>query len=181
MVKKLHINENNKRCFTKEARTSNPKFISVYVSQEFVPGYGWEDITVYDDTSDASLRDAKQDVKDYRDNGYNAKVITRKINNPNYTEPDSTITFDDAVEWVETCPYNVKENYAQYPNKNYTLESDDSWNTVQIFIYDDNIVKVRNCEANRTRQVYSIAELEKEVSRIFKILLANDVAIPIYM
>ena len=50
----------------------NPKNITVYVSQEYVPGYGWEDIVEYDDMSSESLKEAKQDVKDYLDNGYNA-------------------------------------------------------------------------------------------------------------
>lgn len=150
-----------------EARTNNPKFLSVYVSQEYVPGVGWEDIVVYDDTSNASLKAAKQDVADYKANGYNAKVITRKINNPNYTEPANNITFEQAVGWVKNCPYNVEELYIQYPNKNYLLKTDDiKWNPAQVCIYSDDTVRVRNCKANRTKQVYSIAELEKEVNRI---------------
>ena len=150
-----------------EARTSNPKFLSVYVSQEYVPGVGWEDINVYDDTSNASWKEAKQDVADYKANGYNAKVITRKIDNPNYTEPANNITFEQAVGWVKNCPYNVEELYVQYPNKNYLLKTDDiKWNPAQVFVYSDDTVRVRNCKANRTKQVYSIAELEKEVNRI---------------
>lgn len=150
-----------------EARTNNPKFLSVYVSQEYVPGVGWEDINVYDDTSNASWKEAQQDVKDYKDNGYNAKVITRKIDNPNYTEPANNITFEQAVGWVKNCPYNVEELYIQYPNKNYLLKTDDiKWNPAQVFVYSDDTVRVRNCKSNRTKQVYSVDELEKEVNRI---------------
>ena len=75
-VKVLSHTECIKDKSVNEAKTNNPKFISVYVSQEYVPGYGWEDIVQYDDTSSQSLRDAEQNVKDYRDNGYNARVIS---------------------------------------------------------------------------------------------------------
>ena len=151
--------------YIKSAR-SNPQFKTVYVSQEYVPDYGWEDIVVYDDTSDASYSEAKQDVKDYKDNGYNARVIKRKLNNPEYVEPDNNITYNEAVEWVNNSPYEVKELYSM-DGKNYILEKDGKFSSsVQIFIGEDDTVRVRNVSGNRTKQVRSIEELEKEVSRI---------------
>lgn len=146
------------------ARTG--KMHQVYVSQEYVPDYGWEDVTVYDDTSSESLRLAKQDVKDYRDNGYGARVVTRRISNPDYTEPENSISYDDAVAWVKNeCPYEYEEAYISYGNKNYMLKN--NGNTfAQVYVYEDGSVEVRNAIKNRTRRVYSIDELAKEVERI---------------
>ena len=151
--------------YIKSAR--NPKQYEVYVSQEYVPDYGWEDITVYDDTSSESLREAKQDVKDYRDNGYNARVITRRISNPNYQAPSNDITYEDAVAWVESCPYDVTEGWSIYDKtKNYSIRNNpDDFYGVQLYI-DDDMVRVRNVKTNRTKQVYSIDEMEKAISKI---------------
>ena len=146
-----------------------PKQISVYVSQEYVPGYGWEDVAVYDDTSSESLREAKQDVKDYKDNGYGARVIQRKIDNPDYVEPSNDITYDEAVEWINNCPY-VSEEIYMTQGKNYLLSTDPkSFATVQVLVGEDDVVRVRNIRGNRSKQVRSIAELEKEVNRIFNL------------
>lgn len=145
---------------------SNSQFKTVYVSQEYVPDYGWEDIVVYDDTSDASYSEAKQDVKDYKDNGYNARIIKRKLNNPEYVEPDNNITYDEAVEWVKTCPYDVDEIYMAN-GKNYVLQKGGKFSSaVQVLIGEDDTVRVRNVSSNRTKQVRSIDELEQEVNRI---------------
>lgn len=150
--------------YIKSARI--PKQFEIYVSQEYVPGYGWEDITQYDDTSSESLREAKQDVKDYRDNGYNARVITRKVANPDYVEPTNDITYDDAVAWVEACPYSVEEMWSMN-GKNYILRTDPKqFYGVQVFINEDGTTRVRNISTNRTKFVYSIDELEKTVNKI---------------
>ena len=150
--------------YIKSARI--PKQFEIYVSQEYVPGYGWEDITQYDDMSSESLREAKQDVKDYRDNGYNARVITRKVANPDYVEPTNDITYDDAVAWVEACPYSVKEIWSTN-GKNYILRTDPKqFYGVQVFIDEDGTTRVRNISTNRTKSVYSIDELEKAVNKI---------------
>lgn len=138
----------------------NPKNIIVYVSQEYVPGYGWEDIVEYDDMSSESLKEAKQDVKDYLDNGYNARVIKRKLANPNYAEPENNITYDEAVAWVESCPYKADELYMQ-GGKNYVIE-----HKAQVFIGEDDVVRVRNIRGNRTKEVHSLEELEKEINRL---------------
>lgn len=146
----------------------NPKQFAVYVSQEYVPGYGWEDITVYDDTSSESLREAKNDVKDYRDNGYNARVVTRRIDNPNYQKPANEITYDEAVAWVESCPYVVNESWA-YRGKHYIIRPDlKSFDGAEVYIDEGNTVRVRNIATNRTKQVYSIAEFEKAVNKILE-------------
>lgn len=146
----------------------NPKQFEVYVSQEYVPGYGWEDITVYDDHSTGSFAEAKQDVKDYMDNGFVARVITRKVDNPNYQEPTNDITYDAAVAWVESCPYTVNEGYA-YRGKNYLIRNklNDPYGA-QVFIDEGNMVRVRNIATNRTKQVYTIAEMERAINKILK-------------
>lgn len=150
--------------YIKSAR--NPKQFEVYVSQEYVPDYGWEDIVQYDDTSSESLREAKQDVKDYKENGYNARVITRRIDNPNYRAPSNDITYEDAVAWVESCPYAVEEVYSS-GGKNYIIRTDSKrFYGVQLLIGRDDDVRVRNIETNRTKQVYSIDEMEKAISKI---------------
>ena len=150
--------------YIKSAR--NAKKVEVYVSQEYVPGYGWEDITVYDNTSSESLKLAKQDVRDYIDNGYNAKVIKRRIDNPDYAAPTNELTYDVAVDWVESSPYDVEEVWTM-DGKNYLLRSDPKkWTSAQVFIREDGTVTVRNVTGNRSKQVYSIDELEKEVNRI---------------
>lgn len=145
----------------------NAKKIEVYVVQEYTGyGNGWEDIAQYPDTSSDSLRQAKQDVKDYRDNGYQARIITRRVDNPDYIEPANEITYDEAVAWVESCPYDVSESYFS-AGKNYVLSHEgDPWSFAQIYIDEDNTVSVRNIRGNRTKQVRSIAELEKEVNRL---------------
>lgn len=145
----------------------NAKKIEVYVVQEYTGyGNGWEDIAQYPDTSSDSLRQAKQDVKDYRDNGYSARIITRRVDNPDYVEPANEITYDEAVAWVESCPYDVRESYFS-AGKNYVLMyKGKRWAFAQVFIDEDNTVSVRNISGNRTKQVRSIAELEKEVNRL---------------
>lgn len=86
MVKLINENSDSKRKSVVEARIGRTK--QVCVSQEYVPGYGWEDITVYDDNSYESRSQARQDAKGYRDNGFSARVITRRISNPAYVEPE---------------------------------------------------------------------------------------------
>ncbi len=149
----------------REARIGKMK--SVYVSQEYVPEYGWEDVTVYDDTSYDSLRLAKQDVKSYRDNGYQARVITRKINNPDYVEPSNNITYDEVVAWLDDeCPYDKKELYSS-TGINYALKTDNNYSFAQVFAdSDSDEVSVFNIGSNRTKRVRSIDELVKEVNRI---------------
>ena len=150
----------------KEARIGKMK--QVYVSQEYVPDYGWEDVTEYDDTSLDSLRLAKQDVRDYRDNGYQARVITRKVNNPDYVEPSNNITYDEVVAWIdEECPYDKKQLYSSIGSINYVLKNDNNYSFAQVFADSDtNEVSVRSISANRTKRVRSIDELVKEVNRI---------------
>ena len=149
----------------------NAKKTEVYVVQEYTGyGNGWEDIAVYPDTSSDSLRQAKQDVKDYRDNGYQARIITRRVDNPDYTEPANEITYDEAVVWVEALmesgPYEVDESYFS-AGKSYVLyHKGYPLGFAQIYIDEDNTVRVRHIRVNRTKQVRSIAELEKEVNRL---------------
>lgn len=139
----------------------------VYVSQEYVPDYGWEDVTVYDDTSSESLKLAKQDVRDYRENGYSARVITRRVNNPDYVEPENNIDFDAAEDWIKNeCPYEYKEYYMNGGSNYALLAPDTNRAFAQVFIYDDGTVKVYNAYANRSKTVRSIDELVREVERI---------------
>ena len=79
-----------------------PKKIEVYVVQEYTGyGNGWEDVAEYNDTSSDSLRQAKQDVKDYRDNGYNARIITRKIDNPEYNASQDSLYRNLTKTWKD--------------------------------------------------------------------------------
>lgn len=144
------------------ADRSNPKQKSVYVSQEYVQGYGWEDITVYDDTSAESYRLAKQDEQDYRSNGFGARVITRKIDNPNYSAPEITLSDDAIRTWIDESNYEVQE-VSRY---NYHLNSNDTYYGVQV-LWGDNVesrgAEVFNVRTNRTKTVYSMDELANSV------------------
>ena len=150
--------------YIKSAKSA-PKFVTVYVSQEYVPGYGWEDIAVYDDKSSNSYREAQQDVKDYMDNGFSARVIQRKVENPDYVQPTNELTYEDAVAWVESCPYNIEEVYSG-DNKNYIISKPNKMPAAQVLINTDGSVSVYNISGNRTKKVYTVDELEKEVNRL---------------
>lgn len=154
--------------FVKEARTGRTK--SIYVSQEYVPSVGWEDVTVYDDVSDNSYRQAKQDVRDYKDNGYNARVITRKIDNPDYVEPTYELTSDQVLDWVENeCPYeySIEDSFLA---KHIALGKHD----VIINIPDgpdsvmDNSITITDLFEKRTYKVNTLSDLIKKVDRIMK-------------
>ena len=155
--------ESTSRRTMKEARVGKMK--QVYVSQEYVPGYGWEEVTEYDDMSDESYRLARQDVKDYRDNGYQARWITRRIPNTNYVEPENNISYDEAVAWIENeCPYDVRDLYFS-GGENYVLGVNGR-EFAQVLVDRDNTVRVRNIRGNRTKQVRSIDEMIREIERI---------------
>lgn len=144
-----------------QARTGREK--EVYVTQEYT-GYGktgWEDIAVYDDTSSQTRKEAREEVKSYIDNGYSARMITRRIPNPDYAEPEHGITPDDVINYIENdCLYPVNE----YSSSNYAIGK---WpNMCQVFIYDDNTVGVFNAYTNRTKTVYTLADMVKSIDKI---------------
>jgi hypothetical protein len=56
------------------------KYINEYVVQENA-GYGWCDAC-----TEATYSDARKQAKVYRDNGYNARTITRRVINPKWSE-----------------------------------------------------------------------------------------------
>lgn len=147
-----------------QARTG--KYYQGYVVQEYVPGYGWADVCTYDDTSAESLKDANAAKKDYIDNGYSARVITRKFENKDYKEPDHGITLDDVLNYVQNdCPYPVKELNTT-GSCNYMIGN---WgHCCQVFSYKDNTAGVYNCQTRRTKTVYTIDELIKAVDKIVK-------------
>lgn len=149
--------------YVKSARTG--KQYEAYVVQEYVPGYGWEDVTVYDDTSTESWRDAKNTKQDYIDNGYNARVITRKLDNPNYAEPEHNIDPKAVLQYIENeCPYPVKEIKSE---TNYMIGN---WgHNCQVFIYDDGTVGVYNIGTNRTKTVYNLSDMIKVIDKICKV------------
>lgn len=169
--RKLHINEqdknesikhgNRKFAKIKEARIGRTK--SVYVSQEYVPGYGWEDVTIYDDMSPESERLARQDVKDYRDNGYDARMITRKLNNPDYVEPTNSITKEAVLDWIDNeCPYNVRKDKGWLGTDLYVLDY-----RVSISV-DDDSCRITDIGEKRTYTVHSLDEMIKKIERIYK-------------
>ena len=153
----------------------------VYVSQEYVPDYGWEDVTVYDDTSSESLKLAKQDVRDYRENGYSARVITRRVNNPDYVEPENGLTFESADEWIQSeCQYESENKSYYNDSRNYFMYLPVSPHInggkgafAQVYILSDGTVQVRNADMNRTKTVRSIDELSKELDRIANQYIKN--------
>ena len=60
----------------------------------------------------------------------------------------------------------MRESYSSV-GKNYILMyKGNRYAFAQVFVDEDNTVRVRNVSGNRTKQVRSIAELEKEVNRI---------------
>lgn len=59
-------------------KTTN-KFLYLIIVQEFVNGFGWED-SCTEETTQA----ARKQVKCYRENGVQARIIRRRELNPNY-------------------------------------------------------------------------------------------------
>lgn len=73
--------------YVKASRIGKTK--EVFVVQEYTGyGNGWEDVCEYPDNSSESWKEAKQDVKDYKDNGYSARIIRRRVPNPDYVAPE---------------------------------------------------------------------------------------------
>ena len=149
----------------KYIKSSIGKYYQGYVVQEYVPGYGWEDVCTYEDTSSESRKDAMATVRDYMRNGFNARAITRKFENPNYSEPDHAITPEEVRNYIENeCPYPVKS--VTPGNTNFLIGSYP--NGCQIFIYDDNTVGVYNLGTNRTKTVYNLGDMIKSIDKIMK-------------
>lgn len=75
--------------YVKASRIGKTK--EVFVVQEYTGyGNGWEDVCEYPDNSVDSFKQAKQDKKDYEDNGYSARIIRRRVPNPDYVAPEVT-------------------------------------------------------------------------------------------
>lgn len=131
-------------------------------------GYGWDDLTYYDDTPEGR-REMKEDYKAYAENeGIPLRTIKRKVDNPNYRVPENNITYADAIAWIESCPYDTSELYGQ-DGKNFLIKQIGSkLGDAQIFVYENDTVYVYNVNTNRTKQVYSIDELEKAVNKIMR-------------
>lgn len=88
--------------YIKSART--PKQVKELVLQGNY-GYGWDDLTYYDDTPQGR-KEMQEDYKAYAENeGIPLRTITRKSANPDYVEPENNITYADAISWVENSPY----------------------------------------------------------------------------
>ena len=78
------INGSNKRKFTVQAaRVGKTKEVIVLQGNY---GYGWDDLVEYETSQQ---REAKQDLRDYRENERNAqhRLIRRRVANPNYVAP----------------------------------------------------------------------------------------------
>ena len=144
-----------------QARTG--KYYQGYVVQEYVPDYGWEDVCTYDDISIESWEDAKATEKDYINNGYAARIITRKFENPNYVEPVNDITAEEVLGYIKNeCPYPIKEIS---DNVNYLIGS---WgHCCQIFI-SDNTVRLYNIGTNKTKTIYTMSDMIQSIDKICK-------------
>ena len=106
--------------YVKAARVGKTK--SVYVVQEYTGyGNGWEDIAEYEDTSSESWKQAKADVKDYKDNGYSARIITRRVPNPAYQEKsvESSEVTCATTDDVSTIPEVIEPNEVYSIAKQY--------------------------------------------------------------
>ena len=151
--------------YVKAARVGKEK--EIYVVQEYTGyGRGWEDVCTYDDTSSQSLKEAKQDVKDYRDNGFSARIITRRIPNPDYVEPTNEITIKMAKDYIKTelkdritPSYPGADGLGQYIIGKYP-------NCCQIFAKADDEIYVYNVGTNRTKRVYTMQQLKDAINKI---------------
>lgn len=59
-----------------------PKRVTKWIKEFIIQsnfGYGWDD-----DTSEDTMKEAREQLKCYRENGVNARVITRRVPNPEY-------------------------------------------------------------------------------------------------
>jgi hypothetical protein len=83
------MEDNIMKKYVKASRIGKTK--EVFVVQEYTGyGNGWEDVCEYPDNSSESWKEAKQDVKDYKDNGYSARIIRRRVPNSDYVAPEVT-------------------------------------------------------------------------------------------
>lgn len=150
--------------YVRAARVGREK--EIYVVQEYTGyGYGWEDVCTYSDTSSQSLREARQDVKDYRDNGYQARVITRRIPNPDYVEPTNELDAKMVMDYITSELVGVSKK--SDPNANYISNYliGKYPNCCQIFDRDDGIY-VYNAGTNRTKKVYTMQQLKDTINKI---------------
>ena len=140
----------------------------VYVTQEYVPDYGWEDICVYDDTSRETFKEASAEVLSYIENGYGARVINRRIPNPDYVEPTNELTGQmvkdyftgDKESLILDTPYTSgRINYLIGYPKDYQ-------HRCQVFVTDEGKVYVYNINTKRSKQVYTLDQLESAINKI---------------
>ncbi len=70
----------------------NPKFITAFIIQGNY-GQGWED-----ETEEATLREAKAQLKAYRENSqYPSRLVRRKVENPDYLP--NAATKKTVIQW----------------------------------------------------------------------------------
>ena len=148
--------------YVKAARVGREK--EIYVVQEYTGyGYGWEDVCTYGDTSSQSLREAKQDVKDYIDNGYSARIITRRVPNPDYVEPVNEMSWQMVEDYFTGDKAGlIKDKYSDH---NYLI-GDRYPNQCQVIEYSDGSVVIYNIGTNRTKQIYNIQQFESAINKI---------------
>ena len=156
--------------YVKAARVGREK--EVYVVQEYTGyGYGWEDVCTYSDTSLQSLREAKQDVKDYRDNGFSARVITRRIPNPDYVEPTNELTSQMIKDYFTGDKASlILDDLYSHGEFNYLLGfPNDYQHRCQVWENSDGEIFVYNCNTHRSKKVYTMQQFEQSINKILNI------------
>ena len=145
--------------YVRAARVGRQK--EVYVTQEYVPDYGWEDICVYDDTSSQTRKEARAEVRNYIENGFGARLITRRVPNPDYVEPKNEITWDMVMDYFTGDKANLlrKTEYGSYLIGKYP-------NQFQVWERDDGSIALHNVYTNRTKQIYNMQQFETAIKKV---------------
>ena len=152
--------------YVRAARVGRQK--EVYVTQEYVPDYGWENICVYDDTSSQTRKEASAEVRSYIENGFGARLITRRVDNPNYVEPTNELTEQMVKDYfagekeslILDTPYTSgRINYLIGYPKDYQ-------HRCQVFVTDEGKVFVYNISTKRSKQVYTLDQLDSSINKI---------------
>ena len=147
------------------------KFKEVYVVQEWT-GYGktgWDDVCEYDDTSLESLRLAKQDKKDYIDNGYAARVITRRVPNKDYVEPTNELNTQMIKDYFtgDKASLVIDKLWSVRGDLNYVIgDPNDFRRRCQVWDNEDGEIFVYNINTNRKKQVYTMDQFENAIYKI---------------
>lgn len=147
------INGSNKRKFTVQAaRVGKTKEVIVLQGNY---GYGWDDLVEYETSQQ---REAKQDLRDYRENekGVQHRLIRRRVPNPNYVAP----TDNKDAGTIESSTRNKRK---------FTVKASESMSDFDIVIYrNHNKVYSGSVYDNKFYDVIRNLCKDKENVRVFR-------------